>query len=122
MNKKLIGAGATVILLMAGAAAIASYTTRESLQPQTETNNLPIPPQPQKQPQRIAAAQPVQPAQPRCDDSNIVGTVAGGAVGGIAGSQIGNGSGKTAATIGGVLGGAFLGNRYIPTRNVTCQH
>lgn len=123
MNNKLIGVGAAVILLMAGAAAVASYTTRESLQPKAETNNLPVQPQPKKQPQRIAAAQPMQqPAQPRCDDKNIVGTVAGGAVGGIAGSQIGNGAGKTAATIGGVLGGALLGNQYIPTRNVTCRN
>ncbi len=113
-NKKLIGIIAGVILLTAGAAAVASYVTQESLQPKTQLNAQNAQPHNQK----VAAAQP---AEPRCDDSNIVGTIAGGAAGGVVGSQVGKGSGKTAATIGGVLGGAYLGNQYIPTRNVTCR-
>ena len=114
MNKKLLGAGIVVFLLIAGTAAVASYVTQESLQPKKELNAQTVQPHNQK----LAAAQPVQ---PRCDDSNIVGTIVGGAGGGIVGSQVGKGSGKTAATIGGVLGGAYLGNQYIPTRNVTCR-
>ena len=62
-----------------------------------------------------------QPAQPACDDGNIVGTVAGGVAGGVVGSQFCKGNGKTATTIGGALSGAVLGNQFIPTHNVTCQ-
>lgn len=76
------------------------------------TWNQPAQQQPAQPPQRVASG---------CNDHNIVGTLAGGALGGIAGNQIGNGGGKTAATIGGVLGGAYLGNQYIPTHNVTCR-
>lgn len=112
-NKQLIAVSAVAILLMAGTAAVASYMTREALQPQAESKT-----QAKQQPARVASAQP---AQPRCNDNNIVGTVAGGAVGGILGNQVGKGSGKTAATIGGVLGGAYVGNQVIPTRNVTCR-
>lgn len=61
------------------------------------------------------------PAQPACDDDNIVGMLAGGAAGGLAGSQVGSGNGKTAATIGGAVGGAYLGKEYLATRNVTCR-
>lgn len=118
MNKKLIGAGAGVILLMAGAAAVASYATRESLQPKEKETVAASQPVAKKQPQQVAQAQP---QQPRCDDKNIVGTVAGGAAGGLVGSQIGHGAGNTAAIIGGVAGGALLGNQFIPTRNVTCR-
>jgi outer membrane lipoprotein SlyB len=103
---------AGAILLVAGTAAIASYTTRESLQSDTA-----VKPKTQVQHQKVASAQP---AQPKCDDKNIVGTVAGGVAGGVVGNQFGKGSGKTAATVGGVVGGAVLGNQYIPTRNVTC--
>lgn len=113
-SHKKIGIIAGVILFAASAAAIASYVTRESLQPKPQLNAQSVQPQNQK----VALAQP---PQPRCDDSNIVGTIAGGAAGGVVGSQVGKGSGKTAATIGGVIGGAYLGNQYIPTRNVTCR-
>jgi surface antigen len=44
------------------------------------------------------------------NDSNLLGTLFGGAVGGIAGSQIGDGSGRTAAIIGGTVIGAIFGN------------
>ncbi len=43
-------------------------------------------------------------------DSNLLGTLFGGAVGGIAGSQIGDGGGRTAAIIGGTVIGAIFGN------------
>ncbi|MFZ5835805.1 MAG: RT0821/Lpp0805 family surface protein [Pseudomonadota bacterium] len=43
------------------------------------------------------------------NDSNLLGTLFGGAVGGIAGSQIGDGSGRTAAIIGGTVIGALVG-------------
>jgi outer membrane lipoprotein SlyB len=39
-----------------------------------------------------------------------LGTVAGAVVGGLAGSQIGGGSGKTAATLIGAAGGAYVGH------------
>jgi uncharacterized protein YcfJ len=110
-HKKLIGAG-IAILLITGTAAVASYATRESLQPKSEITA-------QNKQQQVAAAPVAEP--PRCDDGNIVGTIAGGAAGGVIGSQVGKGSGKTAATIGGVIGGAYLGNQVIPTRNVTCR-
>jgi len=58
---------------------------------------------------------------PECDDDNIVGKVVGGVGGGLLGSQVGDGSGKTAATIGGSVGGTILGEKYVPTKNVTCR-
>jgi uncharacterized protein YcfJ len=58
---------------------------------------------------------------PACDDDNIVGKVIGGAAGGLAGNQIGDGNGQTAATIGGAVGGTILGEKYIPTKDVTCR-
>lgn len=61
------------------------------------------------------------PAQPPCDDNNIVGTIGGGIAGGVIGAQFGSGSGRTVATTAGALGGAALGNKYIPTRGATCN-
>lgn len=58
---------------------------------------------------------------PECDDDNIVGKVVGGVGGGLLGAQVGSGSGKTAATIGGSVGGTILGEKYVPTKNVTCR-
>jgi outer membrane lipoprotein SlyB len=40
-----------------------------------------------------------------------LGTLAGAAVGGVLGSQVGGGSGKTAATVAGVAGGAYMGHQ-----------
>lgn len=71
-----------------------------------------------------AHTQPQTQAQPQvvqCDDGNIVGKIVGGVGGGVAGSQIGSGSGKTAATIGGTMAGSYLGEEYLPTKNVTCR-
>jgi uncharacterized protein YcfJ len=56
-----------------------------------------------------------------CDDGNIVGKGLGGVGGGVAASTIGKGNGKTAATIAGTLGGAYLGGQYIATNGVTCR-
>lgn len=119
-TKTTVGIVAAALLLFTATAAIASYVTRETMKPAAVAST------PAKTKYKeVAQAQPVQhaaPAQPKCDDSNIVGTAVGGVAGGIAGNQIGNGKGKTVATIGGVLGGAYLGNQYIPTRNVTCRN
>jgi uncharacterized protein YcfJ len=112
MNKKLIGAGIGIIVLVASTAFASTYYTKAS-QP-IAVSHAPSKPHLQK----IASAQP---AQPRCNDGNVLGYVAGGAVGGIAGNQVGKGSGNTAATIAGTLGGAYLGGQYIPLNNVTCR-
>lgn len=40
-----------------------------------------------------------------------LGTVVGAVIGGVAGNQVGGGSGKTAATIAGSAGGAFIGHQ-----------
>ncbi len=45
------------------------------------------------------------------DKPNILGTIAGGLIGGVLGNQVGGGSGKDLATIAGVVGGAYAGNR-----------
>lgn len=39
-----------------------------------------------------------------------LGTIAGAVVGGVAGNQVGGGSGKTAATVLGAAGGAYIGH------------
>ena len=128
MNSKAIGTTAIIVLLMGAAAAIAAYATKQSLHPdntvvvsEAKPVKLINPPHVVHAPPQMAAAQPVQPMQPGCDDRNIVGTLAGGAAGGLVGSQIGKGKGNTAAIIGGIAGGALVGNQYIPTRNVTCR-
>ncbi len=68
-----------------------------------------------------AAGSLAHPAKPPCDDNNIVGTIGGGIAGGVIGAQFGSGSGRTVATTAGALGGAALGNKYMPTRGVTCE-
>ena len=70
---------------------------------------------------QYARAEPAAAASPPCDDNNIVGTLGGGIAGGVIGAQFGSGSGKTVATTAGALGGAALGNRFIPTRGATCD-
>lgn len=45
------------------------------------------------------------------DPKRIAGTAIGGVAGGLIGSQIGGGNGKTLATIAGVVGGGYAGNR-----------
>ncbi len=61
-----------------------------------------------------------QVAQNDCDDANIVGAAIGAVGGGLVGNQIGSGRGQDLATIGGAIGGGYLGKEYIPTRNVLC--
>lgn len=128
MNKNHVLITVGAIMLLGATAAIASYATRASMQPETApeiVQETPAPskakvvqaPRQQAAPQQQAAA----PQQPACNDGNIVGTLAGGAAGGLLGNQIGKGKGKTVATIGGAVGGAVVGQRYIPTQNVTCR-
>lgn len=114
MNKKLIGAGIGIIVLVASTAFATSYFTKA---PRLTAQDY-AQPKSRAKPQAIASAEPVQ---PRCDDGNVLGYVAGGAAGGIVGNQVGKGSGNTAATIAGTLGGAYVGGQYIPLRNVTCR-
>lgn len=106
-------AGAAAVLLLIGAAAGGAYLMQQSQ------------PKPVVQAKRTVHYQPTnmaaREAAPPCDDSNIVGTVAGGAAGGLVGSRFGSGNGKTAATTVGILGGAALGNQFIPTRGATCE-
>lgn len=113
-NRRLqwIGIATAALLLVASSAALASYLVagEKEKKPVSTAHAVPL--------QKVAAAQP---SLPRCDDSNILGYVAGGAAGGIVGNQVGKGSGNTAATIGGTLAGAYLGGQYIPLRNATCR-
>jgi len=50
------------------------------------------------------------------------GVVAGGLVGGVLGHQVGGGTGKDLATIGGVVGGAYLGNQAEKKSKETLQY
>ena len=60
----------------------------------------------------IQSVELVQQQQSGIAGSGIgVGTIAGGVVGGILGNQVGGGTGQTAATIGGVAAGAYLGHQ-----------
>lgn len=45
------------------------------------------------------------------DENRITGTVIGGVLGGVLGHQVGGGNGKKLATVAGVAGGAYAGNR-----------
>lgn len=113
-----------IAFLMAGTVALASYVTQSEIEAAKQEESVVTPKRQVAralQPQPVAQHQQLAAAQPACDDSNIVGMLAGGAMGGILGNQVGKGSGNTAATIGGALGGAYVGGKYIPTRNVTCR-
>lgn len=104
-------------MLLLGSTALGGYyiAKQESSQPAKHAQVVRMQPTSHQGTQRVAAA------KPPCDDNNIVGTVAGGAAGGLIGSRFGSGSGKTLATTGGIVGGAMLGNAYMPTRGVTCN-
>ncbi|PZO89123.1 MAG: hypothetical protein DI626_00205 [Micavibrio aeruginosavorus] len=69
---------------------------------------------------QAAKPQPQQQAANTCDDANIVGAAIGAVAGGFAGNQVGKGRGQDLATVGGAIGGGYLGKEYIPTRNVLC--
>lgn len=127
MNKNHIFIIAGVIALMGATAAIASYATRESMKPESVAT---VEVQQPVKTHRAAATserrvaynpQPTAVQQPACNDNNIVGTIAGGAAGGLLGSQIGKGNGKTAAAVAGAIGGGMVGNKYMPTHNITCR-
>lgn len=102
--------GASVVALLVATAAVASYMTRENMQPDRVIVK-----------HQQTSGQGVQVARRDCDDGNIIGTIGGGIAGGALGSEVGSGRGQTAATIGGTLGGAYLGKKYIPTNNATCN-
>jgi uncharacterized protein YcfJ len=117
--------GAVLVAMTAGASAFVTKTVVQDEKPVVVEKTAQAPKaekitwnEPQKRPQ---TAQPQQHTVPSCDDGNVVGAIVGGVGGGVAGSQIGSGNGQTLATIGGALGGAYLGKEYIPTRNVTCK-
>lgn len=123
-NQKIILLSVAAIVAIAGAAIGATYLTRESMKSEEAQVAASKPVRANNHAYRHAQqANNIQPAagKPACDDGNIVGTVIGGAAGGIAGNQIGKGTGKTVATLGGVAGGAYLGNQYINTRGATCN-
>jgi surface antigen len=50
--------------------------------------------------------------QSRADQTDLLGTLIGGGLGALAGSQFGSGTGKVAATAGGAVLGALLGNAF----------
>lgn len=114
-HKYMLG-GALAVIALAGA-AVGGIAINESMkQKPTQTARIV-----HTEPTRYAAAQPAPQAAPPCEDHNIVGTLGGGVAGGLIGSRFGSGNGKTVATTAGALGGAALGNRYIPTRGATCN-
>ncbi len=120
--------GLAAALLLATVAGASAYINQDALTRHTATtkvkssaSNQNLPWLDKQHEQRRAAPQQVASAQPQCNDGNILGTVAGGVAGGALSSTIGNGNGKTAATIAGALGGAYLGNQYIPLQNSTCR-
>lgn len=110
MKKNHIFIAMGAVVLLGATAAVASYATRSSLQPEESSK-----------PAQVAAAPSAATQQPACNDGNIVGTLAGGAAGGLLGHQVGKGRGNTVATIGGAVGGAVVGQKYIPTHNATCR-
>lgn len=127
MNKKDIFAvtAAAILLVGLGAGASAYYINYDDIHSganAAEAERVSYT-EPAAGTTRQVQTQQVQqaPAQPACDDDNIVGKVIGGVGGGLIGNQIGKGNGNTAATIGGSVGGTLLGEEYIPTRNVTCR-
>lgn len=61
-------------------------------------------------------------AQQREGKGSGVGAVAGGVVGGLLGNQLGGGTGRTVATIGGVAGGAYVGNEVEKKSNAEIVH
>jgi uncharacterized protein YcfJ len=116
-----------LVLLSAGASALITRDTLTADKPETHkvatvthrttshaNNNI------RWNDNRTASTVVAQPAQPRCNDGNVVGYVAGGVGGGLLGSQLGKGNGSTVGAIAGTLGGAYLGGQYLPTQNITC--
>ncbi|HEU0117391.1 MAG TPA: glycine zipper 2TM domain-containing protein [Alphaproteobacteria bacterium] len=50
------------------------------------------------------------------DETQIFGTALGAGVGGVIGNQFGRGGGNTAATLGGVVAGGYIGNQLTAPR------
>jgi len=59
---------------------------------------------------RLGTVESVRPVMIQSEDSNVMGTIAGGALGGAVGNTIGGGSGRTIATVGGAILGGIAGN------------
>ncbi len=121
-HKILAITGAVALLLVtAGASAYVTKHMSEAPQDVAPASGEKItwnePRQASPQPQQQAQAQPAKPA---CNDGNIVGAAIGAVGGGLVGSQIGSGKGQDLATIGGAIGGGWLGKDHIPTHNVLC--
>ncbi|MBL8485821.1 MAG: glycine zipper 2TM domain-containing protein [Rhodocyclaceae bacterium] len=51
-----------------------------------------------------------------------IGAVAGGVLGGILGTQVGNGRGRNLATLAGIVGGAYAGNRIEKSQRTTVRY
>ena len=49
--------------------------------------------------------------KPIKDDNRVVGSVVGAVVGGLLGNQVGGGRGKKIATVAGIVGGGYAGNK-----------
>ena len=114
----LLGIGAVALIAVtAGASAYVATNMAEEKPVAAKTasrENIKWDDAPAPQPQQQAQAKPA------CNDANIVGAAIGAVAGGVAGNQIGSGSGKDLATIGGAIGGGWLGKDHIPTHNVLC--
>lgn len=120
---KVLAVTGAVVLLLFTAGASAYVTQRMNDAPETITPAAGASGQITWNESRAAQPQPqaqAQPAQPACDDGNIVGAAIGAVGGGLVGNQIGSGKGQDLATIGGAIGGGWLGKDHIPTRNVLC--
>jgi len=117
-KNKMIMLGVGVVALIAAAAGASAYVATniandEPAQVTAKKENIRWDdPKPAPQEQQVA--------QNECDDANIVGAAIGAVGGGLVGNQIGSGSGQDLATIGGAIGGGYLGQQHIPTRNVLC--
>lgn len=117
-NQKRIALVAGVVALLAVTAGASAYVAKEidnnppnaKASDEITWNNERQQPQPQQQAK----------AEPACDDANVVGAAIGAVAGGVVGNQVGSGKGQDLATIGGAIGGGYLGQQHIPTRNVLC--
>ena len=64
-----------------------------------------------KTPREVCEDVVVQKQAPVQDKNRVAGKVIGGVAGGVIGHQIGGGTGNTVATVVGVAGGAYVGNK-----------
>ncbi|MDK2124224.1 glycine zipper 2TM domain-containing protein [Parachitinimonas caeni] len=65
----------------------------------------------QKQPHQECRQVKVTHVRPVKDSDRITGTVIGGLLGGALGNQVGGGDGRKLATVAGIVGGGYAGNR-----------